>query len=84
MYIGAGTKDQKESIVKQMNQWGKKEGRKVIWQRILIHRIYPICFHLNRLESSKDDSSSEAQLQSSKTSRGSYFDPEFYIFCQNI
>ncbi len=62
MCIGAGTKDQQGSIVKQMSQWGKKEGRQVIWQRIPIHRIYPICFHLKRLESSKGDSSSEAQL----------------------
>jgi hypothetical protein len=80
MYIGAGTKDQQGPIVQQMNQWAKKEGRKVIWQRIPMHRIYPICFYLNRLESGKGGSSSEAQLQSSKTSRGSYFDPELYIF----
>jgi len=74
MYIGAGTKDQQGSIVQQMNQWGKKEGPP---SNLAAN---PICFHLNRLESSKGDSSSEAQLQSSKTSRGSYFDPELYIF----
>ncbi len=34
----------------------------------------PICFHLNRLENSKNDSLSEAHLQSSKTSRDSYLD----------
>jgi hypothetical protein len=28
----------------------------------------------------KDDSSSKAHLQSSKASRGSYLDPELYIF----
>ncbi len=57
--------DQQESIVQLMNQWGNKEGRQVIWQRTTIQRISPICFHLNRLESGKDDSSSEAHLQSS-------------------
>ncbi len=45
-----------------------------------MRRITPMSFHLNRLGSGKDDSSSEAQLQSSKTSRGSYLHPELYIF----
>ncbi len=36
-------------------------------------------FYLIRLESGKDDSSSEAQLQSSKISRGSYLDPDLHI-----
>jgi hypothetical protein len=49
-----------------MNQWGNKEGRQVIWQRTLIHRISPLCFHLKRLESGKDDSSAEAHLQIQK------------------
>ncbi len=43
-------------------------------QRTPIHRIYPI-YHLNRLESGKDNSSSEAHRQSSKTRRGFYLDP---------
>jgi hypothetical protein len=38
---------------------------------------------LEPVESGKDDSSSEAHFQSSKTSRGSYLDPELSIF-QNI
>jgi|688.fasta_scaffold136691_3 hypothetical protein len=64
-----------------MNQWGNKMGRKVIFQQIPVHRISPIiCFHLNHLESGKDDSSAEAHLQSSKTSIGFYFDPELYIY----
>ncbi len=63
-----------------MNQWGNKEGRQVVWQRTPIHWIYPKSFHLNRLESGMDASSSEAHLQSSKTGRGSYSDPELYIF----
>ncbi len=37
-------------------------------------------FHLNRVESGKDDSSLEAHLQSLKTSRGSYLDKENYPF----
>jgi hypothetical protein len=37
-------------------------------------------FHLKRLESGKDGSSSKAHLQSSKISRGSNLDPELYIF----
>jgi hypothetical protein len=37
-------------------------------------------FHLNRMESSKDNSSSEAQIKGSKTSRGSYLDKELSIF----
>jgi hypothetical protein len=51
--------DQLESIAQPMNQWGHKEGRQVVWQRTPIHIISLICFHLNRLESGKDDSSSE-------------------------
>jgi hypothetical protein len=66
-------------MVQPMNQWGDKEGRQVIWQRTPIHRISPICFHLNLTENSKDDSSSEAHLKSSKTSRGSYLNLELYI-----
>ncbi len=50
-----------------MNHWGKKEDRQVIWQQTPVHRISPICFHPNRLESGKDHSSSGAHLQSSKT-----------------
>ncbi len=38
-----------------------------------------MCFH-RCLEFGKGDSSSEAHIQSSKTSRGYYLDPEFYIF----
>ncbi len=41
---------------------------------------YNLSPNLNRFESDKDDSSSEAHLQSSKTSRGSYLDPELYMF----
>jgi hypothetical protein len=67
--------NQYESIVQTMKQWGNKEGHQVIWQRTPKHRISPLCFHLNRLENGKDDISSEAHLQSSKTSRGSYLDP---------
>jgi hypothetical protein len=37
-------------------------------------------FHLILVESGKDDSSLEAHLQSSKTSRGSYLDKELFIF----
>jgi hypothetical protein len=43
-----------------------------------MHRIFSICFHFNRLENDKNDSSSEAHLQSLKTSRGIYLDPESY------
>ncbi len=53
-----------------MNKWGNKEGRQVIWQQTPKNRFSPIYFHLNRLESGKDDSSSEAHFQSSKTTRG--------------
>ncbi len=73
--------DQQESTVQPMNQWINKEGRQVVWQGTPKHRISPICVTLaQRLESCKDDSTSEAHLQSSKTSRGSYKDPELYIF----
>ncbi len=74
--------DQYETIVQPMNQRGNKEGGQEIWQRTPIHRISPKCFHLNRLESGKDDSSSEFHLKSSKTSRGSYLDQELYTFVQ--
>ncbi len=43
-------------------------------------RIRNTCFHHIRLESGEDDSSSEAHLQSSKTSRGSYSDPKLDNF----
>ncbi len=68
------------SIDQPMNQCGSKEDRQVIWQQTPINRISPICFHItvNRLESGKDDSSSEAHLQSSKTSRSFYLG--LYIF----
>ncbi len=59
--------DQLESLVQPMNQWGNKEGRQVIWKRTPIHRISPLCSILNRLESSENDCSSVARLQSSKT-----------------
>jgi hypothetical protein len=42
--------------------------------------ISPSMFLLNRVESDKDDSSLEAHIQSSQTSRGSYFDKELFIF----
>jgi hypothetical protein len=62
-----------------MNQWGKKGGRQVIWQRTPITKFLPyVFFHVNRLES--DFSSSEAHLQSFKAIRGSYLGPELYIF----
>ncbi len=63
-----------------MDQWGNKEGRQVIWRRTPVHKISPICFQLNGLENGQNDSSSEAHLQSSKTSVGSYLDPELYFF----
>jgi hypothetical protein len=56
--------DQKESLGQPMNLWGTNEGCEVIRQQSPIHRISPICFHLNRLESGKDDSLSEARRQS--------------------
>ncbi len=62
-------------IVQSMTEWGNKEGRQVIWQQSPIHRISLICVHLYCLESGK-----EAHLQSSKTNRGSYLDPELNIF----
>jgi hypothetical protein len=62
-----------------MNQWGNMEGHQVIWERTPLHRISPICFHRIRLKKDKDNSS-EAHLQISKTSRGSYIEPELYIF----
>ncbi len=49
-------------------------------QRTPIQRNSQICFHLNRVESGKDDSLSEAHFQSSKTIRGSFLDSELYIF----
>jgi hypothetical protein len=61
------------------DQWGDKEGRhQVIWQRTPIHRISPICFHPNRWESGKDNSSSEAHLKG--TQAWNFF---FYFFCRN-
>ncbi len=44
------------------------------WQRTPINVISPSMFHLNLVESGKDDSSSEVHLQSSKTSGGSHLD----------
>jgi hypothetical protein len=69
-------------IAQPMNQWGNQEDSQVIWQQTPIHRISPICVHLNCLESGKDDSSLEVllHLQSSKTDRGSHSDPELNIF----
>jgi hypothetical protein len=45
---------------------GNKEGRQVIWQRTQINIISPLCFHLNRVENSKDDGSSEAHSKVKK------------------
>jgi hypothetical protein len=59
---------------------GNKKGRKVIWQPTPINIISQICFQVNRRKRGKDDSSSEAHLQSSKTSRGSYLEGDFSIF----
>jgi len=39
-------------------------------------------FHDNSVESGTDDSSSEAHLRSSKTSGGSYLDPESYMYLE--
>ncbi len=65
-----------------MNQWGNKEGRQVIWKPTPKNIISLICFHVKRLESGKDDSSSETYFRSSKTSRDSHLDPELYILVQ--
>jgi hypothetical protein len=46
---------------------------KVRSKKTSINMISPSMFHLNRVESGKDDSSLEAHLQSLKTRRGSYF-----------
>ncbi len=45
--------NQYKSRAHQMNK-----GREVIWQQAPIKVISLICFHLNRSESGKDDSSS--------------------------
>jgi hypothetical protein len=44
----------------------------------------PSMCRLNSVESGKDDISSEAHLQSSKTSRDSYLDKELPIFVKII
>jgi hypothetical protein len=67
-----------------MNQRGYKDGRQVILQRSLICRIYkkefiPYVFALTAVKW-QSDSSSEAHLHSSKTSKGAYLDKEVYIF----
>jgi len=68
-----------------MNQLWNKESRQFIWQRNLLNRISPICFHINRLESGKDDRSSETHLQDIKNIRGSYLEPEpLYIFSKYL
>ncbi len=59
---------------------GHQEGLSINLAGNSVHRISPVFFTLNHLKSSKDDSSSEAHLQSSKTISGSYLDPELYIF----
>jgi hypothetical protein len=69
--------DQQES---RFHPIGNKEGRQVIWRANSKNIIPPSMFHLNRVESGKDDRSSEAHLQSSKNSRGSYLDQELSIF----
>jgi hypothetical protein len=57
-----------------------KEGRQIIWQQTPINIISPKFFHLKRIENGKYDSLSEANLQSSKTSRDSYLEPKLAIF----
>jgi len=69
-HIGAGTIDQQDSGVYPVNQ--QEAG-----SSMNLAANYPICFHFKRVKNGKDDSSSEAHLQSSKTSTGSYLDPEF-------
>ncbi len=59
---------------------GNKEGRQVIWQRTPINIISLAYFHQKRVESGKDNRLSVAYLQSLKTSRGSYVDPDLSIF----
>jgi hypothetical protein len=58
-----------------MNQWGNKDGCELVSSELQYIEFLP-CFHLNHLESGKDDSLSEARLQSSKNCRGSFLDPE--------
>jgi hypothetical protein len=59
---------------------GSKEGR-LVWQPIPLNIISPICFHLNCVDSGKDNRSSESNCQNSQAKRGLYFlDPESYIF----
>jgi hypothetical protein len=69
--------DQIESLVHPMNQW---ETRRAVKQRTPTYRISPICFHLNRLESGKDNTSSEAYLQSLITKKGFNLHLELSIF----
>jgi hypothetical protein len=49
---------------------GSKEGRQVVWQPIPIHITSLICFHLNCVDSGKDNSSSESHFQNSQANRG--------------
>ncbi len=69
-------------------EWPRPNSNRFMWTAKHIRgpheNVYasPICFHLKRLESGKDDSSSEYHLQSSKNSRGYYLDPELHIFVQ--
>jgi hypothetical protein len=82
--IGGSTKRMEKSssaFEKADSQWEQIfKCRLENWQRTLINIIYPSMSHLNRVESGKDYSSSEAPLQSSKTSRGSHLDKELSIF----
>jgi hypothetical protein len=64
-----------------MSPKGNEEDAKYHGRKKPIHLFSPLCFHLNRVKNGKDDSSSEAHLQSSK-SRGSYLDPELSIFAK--
>ncbi len=67
----------------ELEQWinrnqepiGNKEGRQVIWQRTPMKIISTIYFHLNRVESVKED-----HPQLSETSKGSYLELELSIF----
>jgi hypothetical protein len=76
-HIGVGTMDHKESRIPPI---GKKEGRKVIWQRTPVKIISLLCFYLHHVVNGKDDNSSEAHLYNSTPSRGSYLGCELCFF----
>jgi hypothetical protein len=84
------------NIILELEQWtnrkqefiqltnGNNEDCQVVWQPIPLHIISSMCFHLNCVDSGKNNSSSESHCQNSQANRGCYLhSPRMVHFVKN-